>query len=138
VASPEITLFTDPADKNQDAILSYIILGRDINEASDQEADLLQTAALALAVRGGRSLGGGVASALGVQEFGLETRGSGDDTELVVTGRINDRLLLKYGRGVFDSQNTLYLRYDLTKKLYLEAATSAVQNAADLFYSFSF
>ncbi|MFK7857879.1 MAG: translocation/assembly module TamB domain-containing protein [Granulosicoccus sp.] len=138
VATPEITLFTDPSDKSQDAILSYIILGRDINEASDQEADLLQTAALALAVKGGSSIGGGVANALGVKEFGLETRGSGDNTELIVSGRINDRLLLRYGRGVFDAQNTLYLRYDLTKKLYLEAATSAVQNAADLFYSFSF
>ncbi|MFK7996421.1 MAG: translocation/assembly module TamB domain-containing protein [Granulosicoccus sp.] len=138
VARPEITLFTDPEDKSQDAILSYIILGRDINEASDQEADLLQTAALALAIKGGSSIGGGVANALGVKEFGLETRGSGDNTELIVSGRINDRLLLRYGRGVFDAQNTLYLRYDLTKKLYVEAATSAVQNAADLFYSFSF
>lgn len=138
VATPEITLFTNPADKNQDAILSYIILGRDINEASDQEADLVQTAALALAVRGGKSIGGGLANALGVKEFGLETRGSGDNAELIVSGRINDRLLLSYGRGVFDSQSTLSLRYDLTKKLYLEAATSAAESAADLFYSFSF
>ncbi len=138
VASPEITLFTEPSDKSQDAILSYVVLGRDINEASDQEADLLATAALALAVRGGKTFGSGVASKLGVEEFGLETRGSGDNTELIVSGRLNDRLLLRYGRGVFDSENTLYLRYELTKKLYLEAATGIQENAADLFYSFSF
>lgn len=138
VARPEITLFTDPADKSQDAILSYVVLGRDINEASDQDADLLATAALALAIRGGSAVGGGIAQALGVREFGLETQGSGDNTELIVSGRLNDRILLSYGRGVFDAQNTLYLRYDLTKQLYLEAATSTIDNALDVFYSFSF
>jgi len=137
VAQPEITLYTNPADKSQDAILSYVVLGRDINQASDQEADLLAAAALALAVRGGQSVGGDIAGKLGVEEFGLQTRGSGDDTELVVSGRLNDRLLLRYGRGVFDAQSTLYLRYDLTKQLYLEAAQGA-RDAVDLFYSFSF
>ncbi len=135
--TPEITLFTEPDDKSQDAILSYIILGRDINEASDQEADLLATAMLALAIKGGGFVGNNVADALGIQEFGIETRGSGDDTELIVSGRVNDRLLLRYGRGAFDAESTLYLRYDLTRKLYLEAAQGA-QQAVDLFYSFSF
>ncbi|NND92360.1 MAG: translocation/assembly module TamB, partial [Granulosicoccus sp.] len=137
VASPEITLFTEPGDKSQDAILSYIVLGRDINEASDQEANLLATAALALTVKGGRNIAGGIASAIGVEDFALETRGSGDSTELVVSGRLNDRLLLRYGRSVFEPESTLYLRYDLTKKLYLEAA-QGVDSAVDLFYSFSF
>ncbi len=137
VATPEITLFTEPSDKSEDAILSYIVLGRDINEASDQEANLLATAALALTVKGGRNIAGGIANALGVKDFALETRGSGNDTELVVSGRLNDRLLLRYGRSVFDPSSTLYLRYDLTKKLYLEAA-KGVDDAVDVFYSFSF
>ena len=137
VATPEITLFTEPSDKSEDAILSYIVLGRDINEASDQEANLLATAALALTVKGGRNIAGGIANALGVKDFALETKGSGNDTELVVSGRLNDRLLLRYGQSVFDPTSTLYLRYDLTKKLYLEAA-KGTEDAVDLFYSFSF
>ncbi|WP_157736174.1 translocation/assembly module TamB domain-containing protein [Granulosicoccus antarcticus] len=137
VAEPEITLFTEPSDKSEDAILSYIVLGRDINEASDQEANLLATAALALTVKGGRNIAGGIANALGVEDFALETRGSGNDTELVVSGRLNERLLVRYGRSVFEPTSTLYLRYDLTKKLYLEAAQGA-EDAVDLFYSFSF
>lgn len=137
VGTPEIALFTEPADKTEDAILSYIVLGRDINDTSDQEANLLATAALALTVRGGKDIAGGIANALGVEDFALETRGNGNDTELVVSGRLNDRLLLRYGRSVFEAQSTLYLRYDLTKKLYLEAA-QGVEGAVDLFYSFSF
>ena len=54
-----------------------------------------------------------------------------------MSGRVNDRLLLKYGQSVFEAQKTLYLRYDLAKNLYLEAAQGA-QRAVDLFYEFSF
>lgn len=137
VAKPEINLFSEPSDKSEEAILSYIILGRDIGETTDQEANLLATAALALTVKGGRSLAGNIADTLGVEEFAFETRGNGSDTELLVSGRVNNRLLLRYGRSVFSSLNTLYLRYDISKKLYLEAADGA-ERAVDLFYTFAF
>jgi len=137
VEAPEITLFTDPDDKSDEAVLSYIILGRDLGAASDQETDLVAAAVLALTVRGGNAVGKGIADTLGIQEFGLETKGQGDQTELVVSGRINDRLLLKYGSSVFESGNTLYLRYDLARNLYLEAAEGAA-TAVDLFYEFAF
>ena len=76
--------------------------------------------------------------AIGIDDFALETRGRGDDTELVASGRLNDRLLLSYGQSVFESgPPTLSLRYDLTKKLYLEAA-QGVNEAIDLIYQFSF
>lgn len=137
VEDPRVSLFTEPSDKSDDSILSYIVLGRDISETSDEETNLLATAALALGVKGGEFLGEGVADALGISDFGLETQGSGDNTELVVSGRLNDRLLVKYGRSVFDTESTLYLRYDLTKKLYVEAA-EGIEQAVDLFYEFSF
>ncbi len=137
LAEPQVTLFTDPADKSQDSILSYILLGRDINTASDQEQNLLASAALALTLRGGRGKATELAEAFGISEFTLDARGRGDDTEVVVSGRLNDKLLLRYGRSVFTPGSTLYLRYDITRQLYLEAA-DGVERAVDLFYSFSF
>ena len=138
VAEPDISLFTEPADKSEEAILSYVVLGRDLGETSDQSASLLASAALALSVRGGRTIGSGVADRLGIDDFALETRGRGNDTELVVSGRVNERLLLSYGQSVFESgPPTLSLRYDLTKQLYLEAA-QGVNEAIDLIYQFSF
>ncbi len=137
VDNPELSLFTEPADKSDEAILSYIVLGRDLGAASDQDASLLAAAALALTVRGGKTVGSKVADQLGIQEFGFEAAGSGDDTELVASGRINDDLLVRFGQNVFDQQQTVYLRYDLTKKLYIEAASGAA-DAVDLFYSFAF
>jgi len=138
IAEPDIGLFTEPADKSEEAILSYVVLGRDLGAASDQNQSLLAAAALALSVRGGRTIGSGIADAIGIDEFALETRGRGDDTEVVVSGRVNEKLLLSYGQSVFESgPPTLSLRYDLTRKLYLEAA-QGVNKAVDLIYQFSF
>jgi len=111
VETPEITVFTNPADKSEDSILSYIVLGRDINDTTDQEANLLATAALALTVKGGKNITSGLAESLGVQEFDLETRGRGDNTEIVVSGRLNDRLLLRYGRSVFLVRLIFFIRF---------------------------
>lgn len=138
VVKPEIGLFTEPADKSQEAILSYIVLGRDIGETNDQQANLLATAALALSVKGGRSVTTSIADRLGIEEFSFETRGRGEDTELVVSGRVNDRVVLTYGQGIFGGDVPTYTaRYEFTKKLYVEAA-SGVAEALDIFYSFSF
>lgn len=138
VADPSVTLFTDPPDKQQENILSYIVLGRDLNSnQSNEESSLLAQAALALTIRQGRGYAAGFAESLGISDFQIDAAGSGDDTEVVVSGRLSRKLLLRYGRSVFAPQETLYLRYDLSKRMYLEAA-QGVQSAVDLFYSFSF
>ncbi len=137
--NPEISLFTDPADKTQESILSYIILGRDIGDTTGSESEALVAAALAMTLKRGEGITDSLAESLGIQEISVDARGRGNDTELVVSGRLNDRLLLRYGRSVFDNsaEPTLYLRYDLTRALYLEAA-KGVSKAVDIFYSFSF
>jgi len=137
LSEPEVTLFTEPADKEQDSILSYIVLGRDINNTTDAEQNLLATAALALTLRGSRGTATQIAESIGIKEFALDARGRGDETEVVVSGKLNDNLLVRYGQSVFTNTNTLYLRYDITRKLYLEAA-SGLSKAVDLVYSFSF
>lgn len=138
IADPTVTLFTDPPDKTQENILSYIVLGRDLSgNQSNEESTLLAQAALALTLRQGRGYAAGFAESLGIQDFQIDAAGSGDDTEVVVSGRLSRKLLLRYGRSVFAPQETLYLRYDISKRLYLEAA-QGVQRAVDLFYSFSF
>jgi len=140
IEDPEISLFTEPADKTQESILSFIVLGRDIGENSGEEKNLLAAAAIALTFKSGNAITENLAESLGIQEISLDARGRGETTELVVSGQVNDRLLLRYGQSVFDDSYTLYLRYDLAKQLYLEAAGGAagVTKAIDIVYSFSF
>ena len=138
IASPEVTLFTDPADKTQESILSYIVLGRDLGSGqSTEESTLLAQAALALTIRQGRGFATGFAETLGISDFQIDAAGSGNDTQVIVSGRLSRKLLLRYGRSVFSPDQTLFLRYDISKRLYLEAA-QGVERAVDVFYSFSF
>jgi len=139
VDNPEISLFTEPpdADITQETILSYIVLGRALGQGNSGQDELMTAALLALTLRGGRAYTDDIADKLGIQELSLDARGSSTDTEVVVSGRVNDRLLLRYGRSVFNDSYTLYLRYDLTRQLYLEAARGATK-AVDIFYTFSF
>lgn len=140
VENPEISLFTEPADASitQETILSYIVLGRPLSGATGGQQELMAAALLALTLRGGKAYTDDIANKLGLQELTVDARGGGNsDTEVVVSGRVNDRLLLRYGRSVFNDSYTLYLRYDLTRQLYLEAARGATK-AVDIFYTFSF
>ena len=138
VIDPSVTLFTDPADKTQESILSYIVLGRDIGASTtNEESTLLAQAALALTIRQGRGFASGFAEGLGISDFQIDAAGSGDDTQVLVSGRLSRKLLLRYGRSVFAPDQTLYLRYDINKRLYLEAA-QGLERAVDLFYSYSF
>ncbi len=67
----------------------------------------------------------------------LESEGSGLTSSVVASGRISERISLRYGVGVFEPASTLALRYELTKRLYLEAA-SGLANSLDLFYKRNF
>jgi translocation and assembly module TamB len=94
-------------------------------------------AALALGLAGSSSVTGTLAKDLGIKDFELDTSGSGTTTSVVASGKITDKLSLRYGVGVFEPANTIALRYKLSKKLYLEAA-SGIASSLDLFYKRDF
>ena len=98
---------------------------------------LLSRAALSLGVFGGGRLGSAIAEELGIEDFQLEATGQGDEAQVAVSGYLAPNLMVRYGVGVFQPQNTLSLRYYLTEQLYLEAVSGA-ENALDLFYSFNY
>ena len=52
---------------------------------------------------------------------------------MVATGYLSEKLSLRYGVGVFEPVNTFALRYELSRRLYLEAA-SGLASSLDLFY----
>ena len=136
--APQTTLFSEPP-LPEESILPYLVLGRpiDLGAASADDSQLIANAALFMGITNGRSLTQTLASNLGIDEFTLSAAGTGEDTQVQLSGKLNDRLLVRYGLGVFNSVNTLFLRYDLAEKLYLET-TQGLEKAVDLFYSFEF
>ncbi|TBV10075.1 translocation/assembly module TamB domain-containing protein [Phytopseudomonas dryadis] len=132
---PRSEVFSEPA-MSQEQALSYLVLGRPLSSGSEDN-NMLAQAALALGLAGSSSVTGSVAETLGIQDFQLDTEGSGNTTSVVASGNLSERLTLRYGVGVFEPVNTVALRYALSRRLYLEAA-SGLASSLDLFYKRDF
>lgn len=140
--APEATLFSEPAMAQAD-MLSYLVLGRPLAirsaDGSTNNDAMLAAAAIKLGARGGEGIGltSGIGGILGVRDLSLDAEGSGDDTQVKVSGYLSPDLFLSYGVGVFTPVNTVTMRYQIKPRLYLEAVSS-LENAIDLFYNFRF
>jgi translocation and assembly module TamB len=130
--SPRVTLWSEPPMPQAEQ-LSYLLLGRPLNDASPEDGDVLASAARSLGLRGGRWLAGRIGSTFGLEEARIETEGGFEQASLVLGKFLSPRLYVSYGVGLFDEANTLLVRYLLSKKLTLEAATGE-NNRADLLY----
>ncbi|MEH6799641.1 MAG: translocation/assembly module TamB domain-containing protein [Halopseudomonas sabulinigri] len=132
--SPTSEVFSEPAMSQQEA-MSYLILGRPLSDEGD--SNLVGQAALALGLAGTAPITQKIGSTLGLQDFAVESEGSGTGTQVVASGSITDKLSVRYGVGVFEPANQLALRYDLTQRLYLEAI-SGFASSLDFFYRIDF
>nr|WP_218115414.1 translocation/assembly module TamB domain-containing protein [Pseudomonas putida] len=132
---PTTQVFSEPA-MSQEQALSYLVLGRPLGNTGEDN-NMLAEAALGLGLAGSAGITGSLASSLGIDDFQLDTEGSGNSTSVVASGNITEKLSLRYGVGVFEPANTIALRYKLSKRVYLEAA-SGLASSLDIFYKRDF
>ncbi|WP_136254554.1 autotransporter assembly complex protein TamB [Onishia niordana] len=132
--SPSLSVFSEPAMEEGRA-LSYLLRGR---APSDTESDsgALTSALIGLSLSKTGGAVGQIGETFGIGDLTLDTAGSGDESEVVVSGQLSEDLRVSYGVGVFEPIAELTLRYTLWRNLYLEAVSGAAQ-AVDLVYSFS-
>ena len=132
---PTTQIFSEPA-MSQEQALSYLVLGRPLT-TTGEDNNMLAQAALGLGLMGSAGVTSDLAKNLGIQDFELDTQGSGTTTAVVASGKITETLSLRYGVGVFEPASTIALRYLLSKKVYLEVA-SGVASSLDIFYKRDF
>ncbi|MFK3942309.1 translocation/assembly module TamB domain-containing protein [Pseudomonas monteilii] len=132
---PTTEVFSEPA-MSQEQALSYLVLGRPLGNTGEDN-NMLAQAALGLGLAGSAGITSKLATGLGIEDFQLDTEGSGDATSVVASGNLTDKLSLRYGVGVFEPANTIALRYKLSQKVYVEAA-SGVASSLDIFYKRDF
>lgn len=130
---PNLEVFSEPAMAESRA-LSYLLRGRAPDDTGGDGA--LTSALIGLSLSRTGNAVGRLGQAFGVQDLTLDTAGSGEDSQVVVSGQLSEDLEVSYGVGVFSPIAELTLRYKLMQNLYLEAVTGAAQ-AVDLIYSFS-
>ncbi|WP_082341039.1 translocation/assembly module TamB domain-containing protein [Pseudomonas sp. MIACH] len=132
---PTTQIFSEPA-MSQEQALSYLVLGRPLS-TTGEDNNMLAQAALGLGLMGSAGVTSDLANKLGIRDFDLDTQGSGNNTAVVASGKITEKLSLRYGVGVFEPASTIALRYLLSKKVYLEVA-SGVASSLDIFYKRDF
>jgi translocation and assembly module TamB len=104
-----------------------VVLGRS-PAISSGDGDSMQRAALTLLAG---KVGSGLASGIGVDEVGLSEEG------VSVGKRIGDELYVTYVAGLSGAASTLYILYDITRRLTVRGQTGE-SSAVDLIYTFSF
>ncbi|MBB3189135.1 autotransporter assembly complex protein TamB [Halomonas cerina] len=133
-ASPRLEIFSEPA-MDEARALSYLLRGRAPDDSGGADG-ALTSALIGLTIGQTGGAVGALGEAFGIQDLSLETAGSGEESQVVVTGNLTDRLSVGYGVGVFSPIAELTLRYQLWRNLYVEAV-SGVSQAVDLVYRFS-
>lgn len=133
-SSPSIEIFSDPS-MDESSALSYLLRGEGLD--SDTSSDSAVTSALiGMSLAQSGQVVGQIGETFGVRDLSLDSSGSGDDSQVVVSGYIAPDLKLSYGVGLFSPIAELTLRYKLFRNLYAEAVSGTAQ-AVDLLYSFS-
>jgi hypothetical protein len=119
---PNFTLFSEPPMTQQEQ-LSYLVLGRSLQEAPEGESSALAQASLALGVKGGNFLAENIGGNLGVDEFTIRS-GSGEagaesdpsDAALVIGKYLSPKLYLSYGVGLFNPVSVLTMQYRVEQR----------------------
>ena len=143
---PTVRIYNDAGLTEQEA-LNALLTGRistgaggGVNNTEGFKSDVNNTiaaAGLSLGLGGTRALTNQIGRSFGLSGLALDAQGSGDDTQVSVTGYITPDLYLRYGVGIFTPVNKLTLRYQANRRLYVEASSS-LERAVDLFYNWRF
>jgi translocation and assembly module TamB len=124
--APRVQLYSDP-DLPEGEKLSWVVLGRETVIAGT-EGSSMQQAALGLAAG---QLSGRVASGIGLDELGLGESG------VTIGKRLSNELYLTYEAGLSGAASTLFIFYDITRRLTLRAQTGEA-SAVDMIYTIKY
>jgi len=131
---PELSIYSDPPMPRAEA-LSYLTLGKGMDELKSGEQRTLDQAASSLALSGGGLIARDLGRRLGFDEVSVSADNGTAGAALVLGKHLGGGLYVSYGLGLFDAVNTLRLRYQINRRLSIEAV-SGDEAEADLFYTF--
>ena len=126
------SVYSEPPMADADA-LSYLVIGRPLNQATESDGGELSGAAIALGLRQATRITDQIGQTVGLDQLSLAGDG-GETTALVAGKQINSRLHARYAYGVFSRLGTLLLRYRMSNGLTLEAGAGENQSI-DVLYS---
>lgn len=135
--SPVVRLYADP-DLPDSEKLAWLVLGRSAANGGAESA-MLQQAAMALLGGSGPGITARLAQSLGLDALsmgsGANTADGGSTGATVTLGkRLSREFYVTFERSMADTLGTLYIFYDLSRRLTLRAQ-SGEQSAVDLIFT---
>jgi translocation and assembly module TamB len=142
--SPSFELFSEPTMTQQEQ-LSWLVLGRSLEETPDGQENALSQAALAMGLKGGDFLAKNIGERVGFDQLGIET-GSGEagapsdpsDAALVVGKYLSPKLYVSYGIGLFTPESVLEMQYEITRNWTIVTQSSGDSTGGDVLYTVEF
>ncbi len=128
---PRLTFFSEPS-MPQTSIMSYLLVGKGIDDMQSGDAVTMSSAKDTLAVQGGGLLASQLGRRFGLEEVGVESTTSSagqTNTSLVLGKFLSPRLFISYGISLTESINTFKLRYTISDKWILKMEAGEVQSA---------
>lgn len=133
IQKPKTQLFSDDPSLSQTDILSYLLTGRKLAEASGDQSSMLLSAITSLGVSGGEGIARNIGTTLGLDSVNINSDNGLASSELELGKRLGPDLYLKYIVGIFDSLQRIAIEYRINKRLSLEAQ-SGINQGFDLIY----
>lgn len=136
-SAPQARLVSTP-NVSETEKLSWLVLGRGLENSSQSDFSLLSAAASGLLGSSqGATLQARIASTLGVDEFGISPPGAGKAGLLSLGKRLSSRLFATYEQGLGKVSNLLKIRYTLSTRWAVQVQTGT-ESAVDALYTISF
>lgn len=130
---PRSQVYAEPAMAEAEA-LSYLLTGGPISGGGKADAAALAEAAVGLGLEKAGLIGQDLGTSVGVDELTVASDGGLDSSAVVIGKQLTPDLYLRYLYGLFDRDNEVQLRYQLSRSLSLEGS-SGTNQAVDLIYS---
>ncbi|OQX10232.1 MAG: hypothetical protein BWK76_21005 [Desulfobulbaceae bacterium A2] len=133
--APRVTVSSEPPLPEADA-LAYLLTGRALNRAGQQEGSAMAEAALAMGVSRAEPWLRQLGAKFGFDTLEVQsTTGAWGKSAVAVGTYLNPDVYLGYAAGLFDPGGAMLLRLRLSERLELETR-AGTQSSADVFYRF--
>ncbi len=131
---PKVELFSIPT-MGQTEALSYLVLGRPLEDNSKDEGNMVSKAVLLLSLSSGNEIVNSLGESLGIDEVSIDSSNAGEQASLVVGRYISPKLYISYGVGLIEAINTFKVRYQISERWQIIGENGEFQGA-DIFYFF--
>jgi translocation and assembly module TamB len=124
---PRFGFYSQPS-MSQTQILSYLLVGKPIDDMQSGDAATVGSARDTLTMQGGGFLAAQLGRRIGLEEVGVQTL-SDNQTALVLGKFLSPRLFVSYGISLTESINTFKLRYTISDRWVLKTEAGENQSA---------